>query len=51
MSVALARWTWNSMSNDEFKKTSLQTGLHLSFRDLPVARGGRDLDRRQEGGG
>ena len=34
---ALARWTWNSMSNDEFKKTSLQTGLHLSFRDLPVA--------------
>jgi RNA polymerase sigma factor (sigma-70 family) len=33
---ALARWTWNSMSNDEFKKTSLQTGLHLSFRDLPV---------------
>jgi RNA polymerase sigma factor (sigma-70 family) len=34
---ALARWTWNSMSNDEFQKTNLQTGLHLSFRDLPVA--------------
>jgi RNA polymerase sigma factor (sigma-70 family) len=33
---ALARWTFNSMTNDEFKKTSLQTGLHLSFRDLPV---------------
>ena len=34
---ALARLTFNSMSNDEFKKTSLRTGLHLSFRDLPVA--------------
>jgi hypothetical protein len=33
---ALGRWTWNCMSNDEFKKTSLRTGLHLSFRDLPV---------------
>ncbi len=33
---ALNRWTFNSMSNDEFEKTSLQTGLHLSFRDLPV---------------
>jgi hypothetical protein len=25
------------MGNDEFKKTSLRAGLHLSFRDLPVA--------------
>jgi hypothetical protein len=35
---ALARWTWNSIANDEFDSSGLQTGLHLSFRDLPVAR-------------
>jgi RNA polymerase sigma factor (sigma-70 family) len=40
---ALARWTWNSMSNDEFKKTSLRTGIHLSFRDLPVVEGAEIL--------
>lgn len=35
---ALTRWTWNSMANDEFAKSSLRTGLHLSIRDLPVAK-------------
>jgi RNA polymerase sigma factor (sigma-70 family) len=34
---ALARWTWNSMANDEFASSGLQTGLHLSFSDLPVS--------------
>jgi hypothetical protein len=35
---ALARWTWNSMANDQFADSGIQTGLHLSFRDLPVAK-------------
>jgi len=35
---ALARWTWNSMANDEFATSGIQTGLHLSFRDLPVSK-------------
>ncbi|MHC5544307.1 hypothetical protein ACYOEI_39265, partial [Singulisphaera rosea] len=35
---ALTRWTWNSLANDEFAKSSLRTGLHLSIRDLPVAK-------------
>jgi hypothetical protein len=35
---ALARWTWNTMANDEFASSSLRTGLHLSFKDLPVAK-------------
>jgi RNA polymerase sigma factor (sigma-70 family) len=34
----LSRWTWNSMANDEFADSGLQTGLHLSFKDFPVAR-------------
>jgi hypothetical protein len=33
---ALARWTWNTMANDEFASSGIRTGLHLSFKDLPV---------------
>jgi RNA polymerase sigma factor (sigma-70 family) len=35
---AMSRWTWNMMANDEFANSSLRTGLHLSFKDLPVAK-------------
>ena len=46
---ALARWTWNTMANDEFATSGIRTGLHLSFRDLPVSLGRRDPDRRKAG--
>jgi RNA polymerase sigma factor (sigma-70 family) len=35
---ALARWTWNTVANDEFATSGIRTGLHLSFSDLPVAK-------------
>ncbi len=44
-----ASWTWNSLANDEFEKSSLQTGLHLSFRDLPVAEEAEILIDAKEG--
>jgi RNA polymerase sigma-70 factor (ECF subfamily) len=40
---ALSRWTWNTMANDQFADSGIRTGLHLSFRDLPVARDAKIL--------
>jgi hypothetical protein len=34
---ALARWTWNTMGNDDFETSGIRTGLHLSLSELPVA--------------